>query len=262
MLGQLLCYSLESTFGYLLPAYQTYKTVEQEKEQQDENALKNWCIYWGIIGTWTICERILDKVLFWVPLYDELKVIFVVWLWYDRCKGAKFLYDNWLLPWLNKHQSTIDQHINDVKDKVFSLIAEQSSQLFNFAKTMFFRVLLIINQMHQQILQEEERKDQYLLDGNSQITEENEPATPRQNSPKSKIYKQDSSDSSDSNSLNTSSIKYQNQHVVTNQDSLQKMMQEQQSNSKKNVKALLKKRKANQSSRLLDKRTATENTFD
>eukprot|EP01024_Parvocaulis_polyphysoides_P067161 TRINITY_DN7970_c0_g2_i1.p1 TRINITY_DN7970_c0_g2~~TRINITY_DN7970_c0_g2_i1.p1 ORF type:complete len:273 (+),score=13.54 TRINITY_DN7970_c0_g2_i1:139-957(+) len=159
MLGQYLCSTLESTFGYLLPAYQTYKTIETYKNgEANQESLKNCCIYWGIIGIWTICERVMDRVFFWVPLYDEFKVVFVIWLWYDQCGGAKYLYNNWLLPWLQKHQSAIDQQLEDIKSKVFSLVMDQSSQFVSYLRAVFFRVLFLINQIHQQTLQEESQQ--------------------------------------------------------------------------------------------------------
>eukprot|EP01026_Neomeris_dumetosa_P064773 TRINITY_DN618_c0_g2_i8.p2 TRINITY_DN618_c0_g2~~TRINITY_DN618_c0_g2_i8.p2 ORF type:complete len:226 (+),score=11.81 TRINITY_DN618_c0_g2_i8:28-678(+) len=171
MLGSYICYTLEGTFGYLLPAYQTYKSIEFGTG--DDDSLKNWCIYWGIIGAWTVCEKFLDKIFFWVPLYDEFKVVFVVWLWYERCSGAKYLYHTWLLPWLNKHQLMIDQQLEDIRNKLLTLLTKQSTQFVSYLKTVFFRVLYLINQIHHEITQEQLQANIDQQNGQEEVVGEN-----------------------------------------------------------------------------------------
>ena len=46
--------------------------------------LRGWCIYWLVLATFTVFERITDAFLFFLPLYHEAKVAFVVYLWHPK----------------------------------------------------------------------------------------------------------------------------------------------------------------------------------
>lgn len=48
-------------FGYIWPAYQCYKAIEQKNAE----AVREWCIYWFIMALFVMTERVLDFVVFW-----------------------------------------------------------------------------------------------------------------------------------------------------------------------------------------------------
>ena len=48
-------------FGYIWPAYQCYKAIEQK----NEDAVREWCIYWFIMALFVMAERVLDFIVFW-----------------------------------------------------------------------------------------------------------------------------------------------------------------------------------------------------
>lgn len=50
-----------------------------------------------------------------MPLYYEAKLLFVVWLWHPRSKGAVYLYQHSLQPLLLVHEQTIDRKIEEFK---------------------------------------------------------------------------------------------------------------------------------------------------
>ena len=50
-----------------------------------------------------------------MPLYYEAKLLFVVWLWHPRSKGAVYLYQHSLQPLLLAHEQTIDRKIEEFK---------------------------------------------------------------------------------------------------------------------------------------------------
>mmetsp|Transcript_6033 Transcript_6033/g.10894 ORF Transcript_6033/g.10894 Transcript_6033/m.10894 type:complete len:163 (-) Transcript_6033:204-692(-) len=109
MLGDFSSRMLVNVFGYVYPAYMCYKVLEQRRVE----VLREWCIYWFVLALWTAAERIADYVIFWIPLYYEAKVLFVLYLWHPKTQGALYLYDSALRPFLSRHERTIDQQVAD-----------------------------------------------------------------------------------------------------------------------------------------------------
>ncbi|KAK9792278.1 hypothetical protein WJX73_008816 [Symbiochloris irregularis] len=69
-----------------------------------------------VIAVFTAAERlVLDWTIFWLPLYYEGKLLFVVWLWHSHTQGAQYLYSKVLLPLLNKYEGPIDDSIAEAQ---------------------------------------------------------------------------------------------------------------------------------------------------
>eukprot|EP01026_Neomeris_dumetosa_P052007 TRINITY_DN45886_c0_g1_i5.p1 TRINITY_DN45886_c0_g1~~TRINITY_DN45886_c0_g1_i5.p1 ORF type:complete len:424 (-),score=31.76 TRINITY_DN45886_c0_g1_i5:1510-2781(-) len=143
MLGEYLSKCLENALGYLWPAYRTYKALETGQY----DATRQWCIYWGVFGTFSVCEQILDKFLFWVPLYHEMKVAFVIWLWHEKFKGAQYIYYCWVLPWLRQNEQVIDQKVEEFKRKIVQLIVSHSARFSSYLKEGFYNVIILLHSM-------------------------------------------------------------------------------------------------------------------
>eukprot|EP01023_Acetabularia_acetabulum_P065855 TRINITY_DN8776_c0_g3_i1.p1 TRINITY_DN8776_c0_g3~~TRINITY_DN8776_c0_g3_i1.p1 ORF type:complete len:336 (+),score=46.72 TRINITY_DN8776_c0_g3_i1:121-1128(+) len=153
MLGEYMSKCLENVFGYLWPAYRTYKTLEEGQY----DSTRQWCIYWGVFGTLSVCEQILDKFLFWVPLYHEFKVAFVVWLWHEKFKGAQYIYYCWVLPWLRQNEHIIDQKVDEFKQKVLQLIASHSARFSAYLKEGFCNIIILLHNMQDDVMAHKRR---------------------------------------------------------------------------------------------------------
>ena len=51
---------------------------------------------------------VLDRALFWLPLYAELKVAASVWLWHPATDGAGVVFDQYVVPLLDDHGPAIE----------------------------------------------------------------------------------------------------------------------------------------------------------
>ena len=51
-----------------------------------------WLTYWIVFGFLTAFDRLLEFVLFFVPYYYTLKLVFLIWLFYPRSNGAYTIY--------------------------------------------------------------------------------------------------------------------------------------------------------------------------
>ncbi|KAJ4827052.1 hypothetical protein Tsubulata_042040 [Turnera subulata] len=84
MIGSFLTRGLVMVFGYAYPAYECYKTVEKNKPEIEQ--LRFWCQYWILVAVLTVCERVGDAFISWVPMYSEAKLAFFIYLWYPKTK--------------------------------------------------------------------------------------------------------------------------------------------------------------------------------
>jgi len=65
--------ALVSLLGCLLPCYRTFKSFSEKDEDQSA-----WLTFWMIFAVFSTVEVLLDMLLWWFPLYYELKVAFVL----------------------------------------------------------------------------------------------------------------------------------------------------------------------------------------
>ncbi|TPX36433.1 hypothetical protein SeMB42_g07080 [Synchytrium endobioticum] len=99
---------LSLLFGRLYPAYKSYKAIES----RNVNDLYSWLIYWVIHALFSSCETLADILVFWIPFYPEMKLLFLLWLVLPQTRGALYLYDYHLQPQMRLHyESEIDRVI-------------------------------------------------------------------------------------------------------------------------------------------------------
>ncbi|KAI3816999.1 hypothetical protein L1987_10785 [Smallanthus sonchifolius] len=104
---------LGMVFGYAYPAYECFKSVEKNKP--DIEQLRFWCQYWILVAVLTLCERIGDTFISWVPMYSEAKLAFYVYLWYPKTKGTTYVFDSFFQPYISKHETEIDRNLSELR---------------------------------------------------------------------------------------------------------------------------------------------------
>lgn len=136
MMGHSLAKLFIQIFGYLWPAYRCFKAIEHSRRSptHGNDDLRDWCIYWFSIAVFLTAERILNLFVSWLPLYNEAKLLFVIWLWHPRTKGAVALYHSSLQPMLSQYESTIDDQLSDVQGLVSSAFHNHSGSVVQFLK--------------------------------------------------------------------------------------------------------------------------------
>ena len=103
--------------------------------------LRGWCIYWLVLATFTVFERLTDAFLFFLPLYHEAKVAFVVYLWHPKSQGALYIYDKFVGPTLSKHEGSIDRKIEDVQAKLGDWCFTYSRMAYAYVQKMTLQLL-------------------------------------------------------------------------------------------------------------------------
>lgn len=134
--SSLLC----SVVCFVYPAYKSFKAVESPQGDDD----RQWLTYWIVYSTFNILEYFADLILFWIPMYDLIKCLFLVWcMWPIPNNGSAIVYNNILRPWLLKNESKIDARLDKVTGKVNKYVDDAKREAAQFADSSAGQALTI-----------------------------------------------------------------------------------------------------------------------
>ncbi|OAY40786.1 hypothetical protein MANES_09G048500v8 [Manihot esculenta] len=139
MLGDFITRCLVLLFGYAYPAFECFKILEKNKVKIEE--LRFWCQYWIIIALLTVCERIGDIFLSWLPMYGEVKLAFFIYLWNPKTKGTGYIYETFLRPYIAEHESEIDRRLMQLKVKAWDLAVFYWQNWTSLGQTTLFQLV-------------------------------------------------------------------------------------------------------------------------
>ncbi|KDP36936.1 hypothetical protein JCGZ_08227 [Jatropha curcas] len=139
MIGSFLTRGLVMIFGYAYPAYECYKTVEKNKPEIEH--LRFWCQYWILVAVLTVCERIGDAFISWVPMYSEAKLAFIIYLWYPKTKGTTYVYDSFFKPYVAKHENEIDRSLLELRTRAGDMFILYWQRAASYGQTRVFDIL-------------------------------------------------------------------------------------------------------------------------
>lgn len=117
LVGPYLAAPVLACIGTFYPAYATAQAVTSKEPE----ALTRWCHYWLVFAALSLVMPVVDMVGVMLPFFYEAKLAFMVWLVYDKTKGATYLCQKYLEPFLAQHQAAIDENIEFIFSKVKSL---------------------------------------------------------------------------------------------------------------------------------------------
>ncbi|KAI5353720.1 hypothetical protein L3X38_006614 [Prunus dulcis] len=139
MIGSFLTRGLVMVLGYAYPAYECYKTVEKNKPEIEQ--LRFWCQYWILVAVLTVCERIGDAFVSWVPMYSEAKLLFIIYLWFPKTKGTTYVYDSFFRPYLAKHENEIDRNLLELRTRAGDIAVVYWQRAASYGQTRIFDIL-------------------------------------------------------------------------------------------------------------------------
>ncbi|XP_057973131.1 putative HVA22-like protein g [Malania oleifera] len=142
MIGSFITRGLVMVFGYAYPAYECFKTVEKNKPEIEQ--LRFWCQYWILVAMLTVCERVGDAFISWVPMYSEAKLAFFIYLWYPKTKGTTYVYDSFFRPYVAKHETEIDRNLLELRTRAGDIAVLYWQKAASYGQTRFFEILQYI----------------------------------------------------------------------------------------------------------------------
>jgi receptor expression-enhancing protein 1/2/3/4 len=91
------------------------------------------------MACYTGAETVADYFIFWIPMYYELKVAFVLWLSLPTTNGARWLYKNHIDPFLKQNEQLIDSRLKQIEKHGRQLVYQQWTRV----KYLLIRILLV-----------------------------------------------------------------------------------------------------------------------
>ncbi|XP_068305946.1 HVA22-like protein e isoform X1 [Pyrus communis] len=83
----------------LYPLYASVVAIESTSKLDDEQ----WLAYWVIYSFLTLMEMVLRPALEWLPIWYDVKLVFVAWMVLPQFKGAAFLYERYVRDQVRKY---------------------------------------------------------------------------------------------------------------------------------------------------------------
>ncbi|XP_004500947.1 putative HVA22-like protein g isoform X2 [Cicer arietinum] len=139
MIGSFITRILVMVLGYAYPAYECYKAVEKNRPEIEQ--LRFWCQYWILVALLTVCERIGDTFISWVPMYSEAKLAFFIYLWYPKTKGTTYVYDSFFRPYVAQHETDIDRSLLELKTRAGDIAVSYWQKAASYVQTRMFDIL-------------------------------------------------------------------------------------------------------------------------
>ncbi|KAF7018650.1 hypothetical protein CFC21_031917 [Triticum aestivum] len=73
----------------------------------------------------TVVERFVDWTVSWLPMYEEAKLLLVIYLWHPSTRGAGHVYDGFLHPLVAWHEADIDRGLLELRARAKDVTASQ-----------------------------------------------------------------------------------------------------------------------------------------
>lgn len=129
--------SLIVVFGIVNPVYSTYRSVRNKTQQ----TRLLWLRYWVVFGLFYSLTCLTDYILFWLPFYNVLKILFVLWISSSKASGAQVVFSYALVPALKDYEKNLDRFVSSCREKVYTLLWQCIGVQFNFLH-IFFRTAI------------------------------------------------------------------------------------------------------------------------
>ncbi|CAN4106717.1 unnamed protein product [Withania somnifera] len=76
----------------IYPLYASIVAIESTSKLDDEQ----WLAYWILYSFLTLVEMLFQPILNWIPIWYDVKLIFVAWLVLPQFRGATFIYETYV----------------------------------------------------------------------------------------------------------------------------------------------------------------------
>lgn len=128
--------AFRSVAAFLFPIFASYKALKAN----DQTQLTPWLMYWVVVA----CVIVVENFLGWflnlyghiklrangrIPMYQDIKAVFLLWLVLpqtqvlrvdvdgDSLQGATYLYLTYIHPYIQAHESDIENIISSGHDQ-------------------------------------------------------------------------------------------------------------------------------------------------
>ncbi|XP_070508236.1 uncharacterized protein [Chironomus tepperi] len=122
-------------FTIIYPAYRSFKAVRNKNLKE----YLKWLVFWIVYALFTCLELVTDALLPWFPFYNEIKVIFLIWLLGPSSRGSMKIYKNIIHPILVSREQEIDDMIQLAQEHGYMQVFRLSSKSVNYANKIIMQ---------------------------------------------------------------------------------------------------------------------------
>ncbi|WOL12628.1 protein HVA22 [Canna indica] len=84
----------------IYPLYASIQALESPSKLDDEQ----WLAYWILYSFLTLMEMAAESILYWVPIWYQIKLVLVAWLVLPQFRGAAFVYGKFVREQLRQYE--------------------------------------------------------------------------------------------------------------------------------------------------------------
>lgn len=122
-----------------MPALECFKAIEQRPGRTDQ--LRFWCEYWIILVIMVIFDEIAGALTSRIPMYSELKLAFLVYLWYPKTRGTDIVYDTFIRPLVMQYEPNIEERLRYLRANAGDLVVFYLKNFTERGYELFLRAL-------------------------------------------------------------------------------------------------------------------------
>jgi len=128
--GQVVC----TLLGIAFPAFESFKAVEEFANMSDQSQLYQraasmqfWLTYWIVAAAINSAECMFYYLVVWIPFYYPMKLVFLLYLFLPRTRGANRVYHMFVSPFLKRNRHKIDATLEESGEKVRKSLSRAAS---------------------------------------------------------------------------------------------------------------------------------------
>ncbi|OQO01404.1 hypothetical protein B0A48_12959 [Cryoendolithus antarcticus] len=124
---------LTSVTSILFPVFASYKALRTGDPAQ----LTPWLMYWTTLSLFLLVESQLYFILYWIPFYAWMRLGMHLYLVLPGKQGSVFLYREYIHPFLEQHERTIDQTISSSHAKAKAAGLDAVKRAIEYVRVQF-----------------------------------------------------------------------------------------------------------------------------
>ncbi|CAL9118134.1 unnamed protein product [Musa textilis] len=138
ILSMIIVYRTRTVYLNLYGRNRTYASI-QALESPSKLDDEQWLAYWILYSFLTLLEMAAESILYWMPVWYQIKLVLVAWLVLPQFRGAAFVYDNFVRQRLRKPEEgkAADCSSSSPKDKNMSSKRSGASKEKDKSKNRF-----------------------------------------------------------------------------------------------------------------------------
>eukprot|EP00356_Strombidium_inclinatum_P012481 CAMPEP_0170481626 /NCGR_PEP_ID=MMETSP0208-20121228/1998_1 /TAXON_ID=197538 /ORGANISM="Strombidium inclinatum, Strain S3" /LENGTH=215 /DNA_ID=CAMNT_0010754367 /DNA_START=17 /DNA_END=664 /DNA_ORIENTATION=+ len=96
---------LVQVVGVMYPVFKSVQALESKRTDDDHQ----WLTYWFIFSLFQLAEHTLQILVNYIPFYQLIKILFLIWLQNPVTRGAEKIYEERLAHLIKKYKTEIEQ---------------------------------------------------------------------------------------------------------------------------------------------------------